>query len=351
MKKKSLPFLWKATCITFVGVLTVGYAWYYFAVPTGPVPVRVGFVLAHNVYAHRKAYEGFLRKHSQVEKKRVYDVRPFYFKEDEPTSLVSVVKELRRWKPDVVVVDGYFATPYVAREMSDYPVVFIGVDDCVERKLVDSFERPGGHVTGVISGEYDRLAMAAMLQVVKPGACNVLLPYDLNDDVGGLVVRDARAVKRLLAREKVNTTIFPISDMAHALEEIAPLLQSHDVLLTLECDPLEYLIEPLVALCEKTETTFFPGSLGGMEAGAMFAFGGHAQVPGKMAFVLVQKIVEEGVLPAELPIAQVTGHRQFVINASKAAVQHMQPVNEQAVRLRLLRYNSSAPFELNLKIV
>jgi len=349
IQKRSAWWFW---CLIGGALMAAGGAVYYYSIYQYRVPaVRVGLVLARNIYSHTKAYEGFLRKHSQVEKKKVYEMRPFYFQGDEHESIAKAVQELCSWEPDVVVVDGYFATPYVAGEVKDRPIVFIGVDDCVERKLVSSLERPGGMITGVIAGDYDRLAMAAMLQSVKPGARNVLLPYDLNDDVGGLVIRDAKAVARMLAKEKVAVTILPLKDMSDALGVLTPLLKEHDVLMTLECDPLEALMEPLVSLCKKTETTFFPGSLGGMEAGSVLSFGGHAQVLGKRAFLMVQMIAEEGKLPADMPIERVTGHRQLVINASQAATQHMQPINEKAVRLRLLRYNNSSFYELNLKIL
>ncbi|MDQ5890949.1 MAG: putative tryptophan/tyrosine transport system substrate-binding protein [Candidatus Dependentiae bacterium] len=352
--KKELSSVARITCFALISGLAfvvAGYIAYVHIQPFGPAAVRIGVVIADNIYSQGKAYEGFLRKHSLVDKKRRYDISPFYFYGEDDKSLQCAIAALKCWHPDVVVVDGYFATPRVAAAVVDKPIVFIGLDDCVERGLVQSFDRPGGLITGVINGSYDYLAMPAMLLAVKPGARKVLIPYDLADDVGGLVLRDAQQLQALFTQNKVETTIFPLTDMSRALADLRPLMKEHDVLMTLEIDPLESLTVPLVQLCEETQTTLFTGSLGGMAEGAMLSFGGHAQVPGKAAFVLVQKIIEEGIAPGDVPIVLVTGNRQFVINAHKAEKQHMLPVSEQAVRLRMLRYVHSQQYRANLKIV
>ena len=318
---------------------------------SAPVRPRIAFLIAANLYNDRLAYEGFLKKRSLVAGGERYDVQPFYFHGNRDESLQAAVAQMQGWGPSLIVACGYYAAPRIALLLPKIPLVFIGVDDCIARGLVDSLQSPGNKVSGVIAAEYDVAVMAYMLQAVKPGARAVLIPYDVADDVGGLVAHTIEWVTSILSPFNIRVTALPLTDMAQASAAIKPQLSEHDVLLTLEIDPLDDILGELVALCNATKTTLFVGTMGGVEAGAVLSFGGHMQVLGKAAFVQADAFMRGAGGGKGVPIARVSGHRQFVLNSAVAMAQGLGCPQEEAIRLRMLRFENNAPYLPNFKFL
>ena len=83
--------------------------------------------------------------------------------------LEQMVGDILRAQPDVVVTQGGSALPPMLRAGVGKPIVFSMSADPVEAKIVDSYARPGGHVTGItlFAAELTGKRMA-LLQEVLP---------------------------------------------------------------------------------------------------------------------------------------------------------------------------------------
>ena len=87
--------------------------------------------------------------------------------------LPSLAAELARQQVAVIVATGATASAVAAKAATGtIPIVFISGGDPVQFKLVDSFNRPGGNLTGV-SFLANRLASKQLdlLQQLTPGSC------------------------------------------------------------------------------------------------------------------------------------------------------------------------------------
>jgi len=345
MKKYGVWYVLSMACLVGIGGLSL---WWW--APWHGRPPVVAFVMTE-LATEQRAYEGFQRKMAQEDAGLDWDIRQFFYVPYDHESLQVAIRRAAACGPKILVSMGYFAPPRVAGALSQTPLVFIGLDDCKERGLVDSLEAPGGLVTGVVAAAYDELVMAYLLQTIKPGARLVLIPYDQEDDVGGMVVAAAERMRGLLARYGIQALLLPLPCMHEALPLIAQQSVGVDVILTVEIDPLEALMPQLVTLCEQRKITLFAGTVEGASVGAVLSFGGHQQVLGKAAFGLVRAILEQQASAGALPVAQVTGHRQCIFDSRRATGQGLSRPDEAALRLRLLRFGQSAPYAINFKVL
>jgi putative ABC transport system substrate-binding protein len=71
------------------------------------------------------------------------------FPNEMPERFTSMAAELVSLNVDVLVSVGNAAAPYAKNATATIPIVFTLVADPVESKLVASFSRPGGNVTGL----------------------------------------------------------------------------------------------------------------------------------------------------------------------------------------------------------
>jgi len=313
--------------------------------------VKIGILQARSHHFHDWVYRGFLERHDKVEKKCAYDIQPFYFEHGDEQSLARALSELSRWRPAVVVPVGVEAAQAVKKHAPQAFAVFVGVRFAVERGLVASLEVPGSFMTGVAEGDYDPLTMPALLIAAKPSTRRVLIPYEATHEVNGCVEGAVVQVKEFLAQHGVQADLYPIERGQVDGEELEKMLGSYDVLMTLDLDPVQALTTVFTELCPRTKTTFFAGSLDGVEVGAVLSFGGYPQVLGKAAFLQVQQIVEGGHMPGALPVIEIVSHRQFVVNMNLTARQDMPDANGGAIRRRMMRYEVTVPYIPNLKVI
>ncbi len=303
---------------------------------------RVAIVLADDLYFHTQGYAGVCRKYEQGEKKKKYLLEPFYFHaHGDTSSLPAALAALSKWQPMAVIAFGKDAAAGVIKTIPGVPLVYVGITDWSADSLA----------ARVIAGELDCATMVRLLHAAKPGARKIVVPYDASENNEFECHKDIDRIRKVGNQLHIQVMPVPLQNVADFEREIAPFLDEYDVVMTLECQPLEEIASQLAVLCEKTKTTFFSGSLAGVDAGAALSFGGYPQVLGKAAFGMVQKIIEDQSALAALSIGEVTGNRQFIINAERVSAQDMQPVDEKAVRLRMLRHQETVQFTPNLKIL
>jgi putative ABC transport system substrate-binding protein len=115
--------------------------------------LRIGFLTgsddAHDMRTNLASLEKGLRERGYVEgKSPVWDKRFARGRYDE---LPSLLAELIRGKPDVIVVGGGTATDVARKATSDVPLVMVVSADPIASGLVGNLARPGGNLTGVTS--------------------------------------------------------------------------------------------------------------------------------------------------------------------------------------------------------
>ena len=118
------------------------------AQPAGKVP-RLGVLLFSTPATDRNlpAFLAGLRDLGHVEGRNV--VLEYRFAEGQPARVSEAALQIASLKPDVIVVLGGDMVPFVKHVTATVPVVMLTSVDPVEARVIASFARPGGNLTGV----------------------------------------------------------------------------------------------------------------------------------------------------------------------------------------------------------
>jgi len=317
--------------------------------------VTVGVLLSDGMYYHQKTYQGFIDRCRESTSSVLYDIKPFYFHGLDKINMSSVAQSLLDSKPDIVVSLGSMGSLVLAELMRKRqcktPHVFTGVTNSVDLGLVQSLERPGDNITGVMTGGYKQLTMPHILRLAKPDVQRVLIPYDMSDDPDGFSSKTASAIADYLSQYGIKSTIAPIAGLSEAMKIITNLIEGHDVVMGLEVDSFVALSSGLVKLCNEKKALYFAASVEGADEGAVFSFGSQPLFVGAGGFDQVQKIIEEGQLSATLPVMSLNTSRQFIINTRYAAEQGVADIDTDAICARIAKDEEIGSFSPLVKVI
>jgi putative ABC transport system substrate-binding protein len=85
---------------------------------------------------------------------------------DRPEQLSALAAELVASKVDLIFTGGTGATQAAKEATNTIPIVFSVGDDPVVSGLVASFARPGGNLTGFVTGLYDEKALEVLKEAL-----------------------------------------------------------------------------------------------------------------------------------------------------------------------------------------
>jgi len=105
--------------------------------------------------------------------------------------LPGLAADLVQLKVDLIITNGTPATSAAKQATATIPIVFRVADDPVENGLVSSLARPGGNLTGVADGIYEKKRLQ-ILKEALPGIVRVAYPSFGGEDYG--VPRAAKAL-------------------------------------------------------------------------------------------------------------------------------------------------------------
>jgi putative ABC transport system substrate-binding protein len=112
------------------------------------------------------------------------------FTQGDIAALPSAAHELVQYGVDLIYTSDTFAAKAAQQATSHIPIVFAVSDDPVKQRLVESFARPGGNITGVTS-LYTDLSPKRLeiFREIVPGLKRVLFLYDAGDSLAEVEAR------------------------------------------------------------------------------------------------------------------------------------------------------------------
>ena len=223
------------------------------------------------------------------------------FPNEMPERFRSMAAELVSLNVDVLISVGNAAAPHAKNATATIPVVFTLVADPVESKLVASFPRPGGNVTGLSTFAAD--LVGRRLQVLKemiPGLSRVAQLVNPNAQASRMnieVIRAAAAELGLAVRmfeARSLDQLEPTFDaIARAGMQAVTVSQGEGLPFQGRHIIAELAIAHRLALCAFSRETFEPG--------ALMAYGTDHIALIRRAGVYVDKILK-GAKPSDLPV-------------------------------------------------
>lgn len=149
--------------------------------PVGAQPVRIGALTES--WGPTKGIVGFRDGLQELGyRENEHFVLGVRFTQGDTAALPGAARELVQQGVDLLLAAGADAARAARLATDRVPIIFIGGSDPVTLGLVQSFNRPGGNVTGVT--DLDTELTSKRLEIFKeiiPGLRRVLLPYDVGD--------------------------------------------------------------------------------------------------------------------------------------------------------------------------
>ncbi|MDQ5941092.1 MAG: putative tryptophan/tyrosine transport system substrate-binding protein [Candidatus Dependentiae bacterium] len=153
------------------------------------------------------------------------------------------------------------------------PTLFVGVADPVAAGVVQSLDRPGGSLSGVIMELDSLMAYAEILVHCYPWIKRVLLPYKRRG-VGGLLKERALASATYLLERGFEVHLAPVDSTSEAMIEVEKCLTDVDSILLLEGCISAQIVPQLVRLCYRFNKRLFANiGKAGIALGAAFSYG------------------------------------------------------------------------------
>jgi putative ABC transport system substrate-binding protein len=215
---------------------------------------------------------------------------------------------------DVIATSGSAPVLAAKRATSTIPIVFAANSDPVGSGLVESFNRPGGNITGVSAQSGDTPGRELeYLRQLAPGLHRLAIIGNAGSPGSMFEMKAAEAAARALGLEPVTFALQGPDDLAAASDKIV----GHVDGIYVAPDPLISTIRPQIiamALRGRLPSTF--GSRDYAESGGLMSYGAKITDTFARAADFVDKILR-GAKPADLPVEQ-PAKFEFVINGKTA---------------------------------
>jgi ABC-type uncharacterized transport system substrate-binding protein len=231
--------------------------------------------------------------------------------------LPALAAELARQQVTVIVATGATASAVAAKAATrTIPIVFISGGDPVQFKLVDSFNRPGGNLTGV-SFLGNRLASKQLdlLQQLTPGTAPIgVLVNPTNPTLAGSLWKEAQEAADTLGAQVHLLNASTEEDFVRAFDTLKQLnaralIIGADGFFTSRIEVLARLaaINMMPAICSYREFS---------TSGGLISYGTSVINAYRQVGVYTGKVLK-GEKPADLPVMQPTKF-EFVVNLKTA---------------------------------
>lgn len=236
------------------------------------------------------------------------------FTQGDISALPAAAKSMVDGSVDLFFAVGEPAAKAVQEVTSTHPIIFLGGGDPIGRGLIESYERPGGNVTGVTDLNLE--VSDKRLQLFKelvPGLNRVLYLYDEHSNYDAAQAELYRAAAQRLGVVLVAQQIGTEEEARAALtelrkEHIDGILITRGVALNIPSLVLEFAAkEQIPSMCT------YPIYLA---YGGLASYGGSPRAMGWQAARLVDKIIK-GIDPGEIPV-ETAQSLEFVINLKSA---------------------------------
>jgi putative tryptophan/tyrosine transport system substrate-binding protein len=231
------------------------------------------------------------------------------FPNEKPERFRAMAAELVALNVDVLMVTAA-GTPYVRDATTKIPVVFMGVPDPVGTRLVQTFARPGGNMTGLTNfGEELAAKRLQLLKELVPGLSRVGLLVTRDLPSKGSYIEGSRAAADKLGLVIQVFELTSMEDMEPAFDAMvstgmqAVTLAQGGFVFQGRATVAKLALARRLALCAYSKQTF--------EAGALMAYGPNILDSFRRMATYVDKILK-GAKPSELPVEQPTKFEFFV---------------------------------------
>ncbi|WP_022890780.1 ABC transporter substrate-binding protein [Agromyces italicus] len=199
-----------------------------------------------------------------------------------------------------------------AQSIADIPVLFTAVTEPAEAGLVDSWEKPGGNVTGTSDLNPVEQQLELVTQVV-PDAKTVGIVYSSGEVNSEVQVELAKEAADELGLEIKEATVTNSSEVAQATESLGDV----DAIYIPTDNRVTEGLEAVVQIAEQKQIPLFGAEGGQVERGAVATYGIDYTELGYQTGKMAIEILENGADPAEMPV-ETLDELSLIVNPAAA---------------------------------
>lgn len=292
-----------------LGVATAS-AWFGLAAlaiaQTGPRQVRVGLIEWGNSELSRESMRTLLdglRERGYVEGKNLVFERRHA--EGHSERMPAIANELLGLRLDVIVTTCTPSTRLMHSLTQSTPLVMAAVSDPIGQRLIDSYSRPGGNITGLASQFEDIAAkMLGLFREAVPRLSHVAVVFNAGNPVHKHFLREMAAAAPPMNLRLSPTAVGGATDIAATFDAMAS--SGITGVLVLPDDPL--LTNRRRQFAEQAARHGMASFFGMSEAvddGGLMSYGENFRQTYFRAAHYVDKILN-GASPAQIPVEQPT---------------------------------------------
>jgi putative ABC transport system substrate-binding protein len=200
---------------------------------------------------------------------------------------------------DLILAIATASAQAVVQSTKEIPILFTAITDPVGAELVESFEKPGGNVTGTSDTHPD--AIKNTMNAIKkffPDAKKVGMIYNSGEPNSVVNVENAKKALKELGLEAVETTISASSEVKQAAES---LVGRADVFYIPKDNTVVSALESVITVANEKDIPTFVGESDSVKRGTFASYGFEyhdlGYTTGKMAVEIL-----EGKKPSEIPV-------------------------------------------------
>ena len=191
------------------------------------------------------------------------------------------------------------------------PIVFTAVDDPIKLDL------QGPTITGVID-QSNYPEQLDLLLAIQPSIKKLLLVYDQSQASG--LEKDKNQIRSIVEKKGISFACVEILNIADIQQKVTGAIESADVIMVLKDNTVVSGIDSLIALCQRYHVPLCASDLNSVAKGAALGYGIYEAESGIQAAYQAKFILEEGMLPSQLPVIAVK-NMKMKINCSHAKLQ------------------------------
>jgi len=258
------------------------------------------------------AYEGFKKALEDQGLKVEYTVKNA---QGDSNTNVTIGNELASSDVDLIFANSTPSAQAVLSNTKEIPIVFTSVTDPIGAELVQSFENPGGNVTGTTDTHPDAIPNTVKFMTENFDVKNIGTIYNAGEQNS---VAQINIIKDALKGSGVNLVEKSVSTSADVKQAAESLVGSVDAIYIITDNTVVSALESVISVSQDNDIPLFVGELDSVRKGGFAGYGFDYYDIGYEAGLMAAQILKGEKKPSELPV-QYPQNLKLLINKNAAA--------------------------------
>lgn len=249
--------------------------------------------------ATRKGFLAALKDSGFVEKENLdVDVQ---IAQGDMTNNMSIAQKFAGDKKDLVLGIATPSAQSLVQVVKDAPVLFTAVTDPLGAKLVNSLDKPGGNVSGVMDTHPDEIP-SLMDFIAKQFTKVKTVGIVANEGEQNALVAAKRA-EDALAKHNIKLVRAAVTNSSEVKQATESLIGKVDAIYVAKDNTVVSSLESVVQVAEKNKLPLFVGDIDSVKRGGFATFGYEYYDIGYTTGKMAADVLKNGKKAGEIPVA------------------------------------------------